>query len=213
MALEGSMSPNKGVSNNMLDCTSGKHSLNYERDIKDQDCRSLEQTIQELKMKLEYKDKRILELENEMHHIRIKLRENRENGDMKMLPNEATTTPSQENLMEASKDLKKVPSLAKDSEANQKHMKVCMCVCEIYIYIYCLLSIHLYIILIHILYPLPSGIFFHHPLQSLEIFRSNTVKFCWNGPVLISCLLNKLCRKHKFLYIILLKNWWAPMFL
>lgn len=128
MALEGSMSPNKGCTNNLLDC-SIHCSLPCDRELKDQGIRSFEQVIQELRLKCENKDKRILELENEIVHVKNKLRENKENGDIKLLPSEvvpnvSTPTQSVESLLENIKDLKKALNLTKDPEALQKLIKV-----------------------------------------------------------------------------------------
>jgi len=128
MALEGSMSPNKGCSNNLLDCNSTKHEqilsrLPCELGLKDQEIRSLEQTVQEFRLKCENKDKRILDLENEMAHIKIKIRDNKEIGDIKLLPNEPTSSQSVESLLETIRELKKALSLSKDSEALQKIVK------------------------------------------------------------------------------------------
>lgn len=127
MALEGSMSPNKGCTNNLLDC-SIHCSLPCDRELKDQGIRSFEQAIQELRLKCENKDKRILELENEIVHVKNKLRENKENGDIKLLPSEvvpnvSTSTQSVESLLENIKDLKKALNLTKDPEALQKLIK------------------------------------------------------------------------------------------
>lgn len=129
MALEGSMSPNKSCTNNLLDCSSQHEQLlcrlPCEWEKNEQDVRCLEQTLKELRVKCENKDKRISELEKEIAHLKSKLRENKENGELKLLPNEVapTNTQSVESLIDTIKDLKKVVSLSKDADALQKLIK------------------------------------------------------------------------------------------
>ena len=126
MAYRGIISPSKDCANHMLDC---QHALIYKQEVKDQDCHSLQQTIQDLEMKCQKKDERILELENETCLLLTKCRENRESCDTKMslkkdMSNIQTTAQSLESLLE----VKKFLQLLNDPEAIQNLIKVYMCV-------------------------------------------------------------------------------------